>query len=274
MLLKKWMPSKRSTLEYLKLRTFPSIFRGRGCYPSLIPTLSSSSGLQWAPLSLLHQLEPTVSYSPVINHTQASSCLKKVLPSITVLFLFKHTSSLLLSLLCAEPLRCLFFPQVKWGCIPKGHQWPPNHPRQPFSQSPFCLTIWNVRQWWPNSSWKLSWSVALKTVLPQSSFCFPVSFDPFSSFHFANVVFSQVYPHAFALFPDIVSPYNSTPRKILFRSTGPAWTSPPWHNRASPVAIWHVVYSSKFKHIFRFPYIADTCSSTVLLVPPKLEVPG
>lgn len=105
------------------------------------------SELYWAPLSLLQQREPTVPSSPVINHTQASSCLKEVLPSITVLFLFKHTSFLLLPpLLYTEPPRCLFLPELKWDCFPKCHQWPSSQPmRQPFSPTPFCLTSRNVR---------------------------------------------------------------------------------------------------------------------------------
>lgn len=100
-------------LEIFKTTGIPYHFQSQSVLslprPNVTFFILTSTGL-----SLLQQREPTVPSSPVINHTQASSCLKEVLPSITVLFLFKHTSFLLLPpLLYTEPPRCLFLPELK-----------------------------------------------------------------------------------------------------------------------------------------------------------------
>lgn len=91
------------------------------------------------------------SFSPLTNHTQFSSNLKKVLPSITFLCCFsQNTCFLLLSqhLFCVEPLRGLYLPQIEQHCIVRGSQWPSDQQTKELaSQSPFYLSSWNVRKW-------------------------------------------------------------------------------------------------------------------------------
>ena len=134
--------SKENSLEYPRAQASSSIFSQR-VNPSLIPTLSSSFGPLLTP-SLCDNLSlfSIESFSPLTNHTQFSSNLKKVLPSITVLFLFQNTCFLLLSqhLFYVEPLRC-HLPQNKQHCIPRGHWWPSNQQMKELcSQSPFYLS--------------------------------------------------------------------------------------------------------------------------------------
>lgn len=169
----------------------------QGCMHSL--TFSVSEGyllyadLHWAPTSLLQQPDSILHLNLLRCHPPHSSLLlfEKVLLSVTVLFIFfNRTSCLLLPhhLFYSEPLRCLFLPQLQWGCRLKCHRWPSSNQqmKQPFAQFPFCLSSWEVRQWWliPPGSYLGHW---LWTLLSQYSLCFPyslfsVSPDPSSSF--------------------------------------------------------------------------------------------
>lgn len=146
---------------------------------SFWPLLNSitTSATRWAYYAFLpcHQ--------PHTNHL----LFEKGAPFNYCLFFFKHTSFLLFPpLLWAELLRCLFSPQLKWDCIPKFHEWPSNQPLRAFFSVPILLDFLKCQKAMTNSSWKLSRSLALKTVLSWSSFCYSNYFFclSWSIFHF------------------------------------------------------------------------------------------
>ena len=151
-------------------------------FPNVIFLILTSTELHY---HFCNKVSPTMHFSPVINHTQATSCLKKVLPSITVCFSLNTQASsyfLLFSELSFWDVSSHNSSETVFQSSTNDlliNHW------EPFSV-PILLDFLKCQKAMTNSSWKLSRSLALKTVLSWSSFRYSNYFFclSWSIFHF------------------------------------------------------------------------------------------